>query len=431
MSTFITLLVVVGGSVCCGWLASKRGRSVGGWAVLGFFFPVISLLILAAMGSKKPAIASASRPLSGGALPKASAGMGGLSARVQWTKSSGDIDVPHNRIELKGRHNLPAGETVVLRNFLLDITNPEDPAPIIALLDFQQANDSVAFLDVTDFGYTERGQYLNMATWTDVGLRMFPEMLKSTYSGKRRLRAQLSLISGSGQEFWTADVDFDVELPVPGYIEDHDRELADDGLIIRLGVAMAASSGGVTDDELTVLRDWSQARLAYLDKSDTERGERAAALNSALERSVHDAEADTLDLGATIGRFLAEGSESGKIEAVELALAVMRADGAADSAEMALVNKLASKLGVDEKWYAENRDKSISGLVTQSESATDFALLLGIDITADQETIRVQLNEQYDRWNSRSISLSDPAKRREAEEMLNTIALARAELLST
>jgi hypothetical protein len=428
MDVVFYLLIFIGGPVLCGWLASKRHRSVAGWAIAGFFFPVISLIILLAIGSKAPKMGQM-LPSAGGALPRASAGMGGLSARVIWVDKDDRIDVGHYRVEVKGRHALPAGENVGLQNFLLDVTDPSDPAPIIALLDFQQANDSVAFLDITDFGYTERGQFLNISSWTDVDLRMFPEMLKSTHSGKRRLRAQLSLVTGSGREFWTAGVDFDADLPVPGYVEDRERERADDGLIIRLGVAVAASSGGVADEELEVIRSWSQARLAYLDEGDDERIERAESLNGALQRSVLDSEAESLDLGATIDRFLAEGSEAGRVEAIELALAVMRADGSADGEEMGLINKLAARLDVDKSWFSENRDKSVSGLVTKTESAGDFATLLGIDESADSDTIRKQLNEQYDRWSSRAVSMSDPDKRREAEEMLDTIARARAALL--
>jgi hypothetical protein len=107
----------------------------------------------------------------------------------------------------------------------------------------------------------------------------------------------------------------------------------------------------------------------------------------------------------------------------------MRADGTADSEEMALINKLAKRLDVDASWFAEHRDKSVSGLLTNTETASDFATLLDIDPSADQETIRRQLNEQYDRWSSRAVSISDPDKRREAEEMLDTIARARIELL--
>lgn len=430
MTAVIYLLIFVGGPLLCGWLASKRNRNVGGWAIAGLFFPVISIIVLLVAGTKEPKLGELPSK-SGGTLPKASSGTGALSARVRWVDQDDRIDVGHFRVELKGRHNLPAGENVGLRNFLLDVTDPNDPAPIIALLDFQQANDSVVFLDVTDLGYTERGQFLNIPTWSEVSLRMFPEMLKSTHSGKRRLRAQLTLVTGGGREFWSANVDFDAELPVPGYVEDRERERADDGLIVRLGVAVAASSGGIGDDELGEIRNWSQARLAYLDEGDDERTERAESLNGALERSVHDAEAGTLDLGATIDRFLAEGSESGRVEAVELALAVMRADGSADSEEMGLINKLAKRLDIDESWFAEHRDKSVSGLVTNTETAGDFATLLGIDPSADKETIRKELNDQYDRWSSRAVSIADPDKRREAEEMLDTIARARAELLGT
>ena len=104
--------------------------------------------------------------------------------------------------------------------------------------------------------------------------------------------------------------------------------------------------------------------------------------------------------------------------------------GSIDDDEMVVVKRLADQLDVDPAWFAETRDKAVSGMNVRAESASAFGVLLGIDITADAVTIRRQLAEQYDRWNSRAVSISDPEKRREAEEMLELVARARRELLA-
>ncbi len=428
--TLFFFLLVVGAAVVAWIVAGKKGRSSGGWAVLTFFLGGIPLIVLLFLSDKSDgAIAGQAVARSPGTTSTSKSGS--LRARVRWVDRSEDIETGHYIVELKGTHLLVEGHGFAIRNFLLDVTDPSDHMPVIALLDWQQADDSVMFVDVTELGHAAPGEYLSIAPWAPVGLSIFPEMTKSSHSGRRRLAANLSLVTDTGDEFWSTTVLFDADLPVPGYVEDREHERADDGLIVRMAVAVAAAAGDINEAELQIISEWSQARIAYLDKDDAERSERAAALNGALKRSVADATSGSLDLGATITRFLTEGSVGGRVEAIELSLAVMRVDGVADQGEMTLINRLAKQFEVDQSWFSGSRDKSISGLTADSATASDYMTLLGIDPKADQATIRRELNEQYDRWASRAVSLSDPERRREAEQMIDTIARARLELLNS
>ncbi len=352
-----------------------------------------------------------------------------LTARIVARPISASNEHAHHAVEIRGQCSLPVGRACGFRHSLVDITNPADPMPVYALLDWQQAAGSRVFLDTTEIGVTERGQYLDLTDWVDMKFPIFAEATQAPHSGHRELLSIVELVAAPDTVLWSSETPFSLHLPLGGYVEDHAREVADDALIVRMAVAVAASSHGMSEPEIEAVRVWSKTRLAALDEGGAEFADRANDLAGALARSMHDAESGRLDLGATITRFLAEGSDSGRIEAVELCLAVMRVDGTADHDEMLMINRLANQLGIDEAWFAENRDKSVSGLTTHADSAMDFATLLGIDPASDKDTIRLQLNEQYDRWNSRAVSLSDPGKRREAEAMLETIAKARQELL--
>ena len=397
----------------------------------GYFIPIGLIIWIAWWLIKKAAGANSSEPSQQsvvGSQPRP--GTDSLIARVRWVERSEHIASGHYLVEVKGKQQLVAGQSARFQNFLRDTTDPSAPLPVIALLDWQQAEDSIAFLDTTELGMSEVGEYLNFPDWKSINLPIFPEMTKAPYSGQRRLTASLRLVTSRGGTLWSKDVEFGADLSVAGFIEDRDREQADDGLIVRMAVAVAAASGEVSDDELAVIHRWSQDRLSYLDAKDEERASRATALNQALARSIRDADLDALDLGATIKRFLVEGSEGGRIEAIELCLGVMRADGVADHNEMIVINRLAKQFEIDPAWFADKRDKSVSGLTTQTTTAADYATLLGIDPKASKDTIRQQLNEQYDRWSSRAVSLADPDQRRAAEQMLETIARARAELIN-
>lgn len=48
------LIISVVFAIVCASLAGGRNRSRVGWAILGFFFPVIALVVLLILGKKKP-----------------------------------------------------------------------------------------------------------------------------------------------------------------------------------------------------------------------------------------------------------------------------------------------------------------------------------------------------------------------------------------
>jgi cell division septum initiation protein DivIVA len=49
------LIVAIVVAVVCGLLARRKGRSVAGWSILGFFFPLIGLILILVLSEKKPA----------------------------------------------------------------------------------------------------------------------------------------------------------------------------------------------------------------------------------------------------------------------------------------------------------------------------------------------------------------------------------------
>ncbi len=399
------------------------------WVVVIVFWVVVIRFFVRWRRYRSRALESSGAPASiGGALPRRETGS--FQARVRWIEPSTDEDgIGHYRVEMRGRLTTPGAEGIIFRNEIFARTDASDLAPVHALLDWQRASGSVVFVDDTDVGIVPSDSFLNLREWEDVNLLMFPERLKGPYSGQRKLIAAVSVRTYGGAIVWSQDVSFVAKLPVTGYVEDAEREKVDDSIIARLAVAVAVVSGGINDEELGAIRDWSQARIGYLDDDDPQRTERAASLNSALTAGVSDAESDNLDLGATLAALVRDGSQSGRIEAVELALAVVSADGVANPEEMSLVNRIAERLEVDEVWFSEHRDKGLSGLEIAWGSGSDCATLLGIDPSAPPDEIRRKLNERYDRWSSRAVSVSDPEKRRKAEEMLEAVARCRQELL--
>jgi len=56
MTTYywVSLAIAVVCSLASAYIASNKGRSVAGYAILGFFLPLIGLIVAAVVPSKKP-----------------------------------------------------------------------------------------------------------------------------------------------------------------------------------------------------------------------------------------------------------------------------------------------------------------------------------------------------------------------------------------
>lgn len=49
LSAFFILILRLGAPIYCGIRAEKLNRSVGGWAILGLFLPIISIIIISCL----------------------------------------------------------------------------------------------------------------------------------------------------------------------------------------------------------------------------------------------------------------------------------------------------------------------------------------------------------------------------------------------
>jgi hypothetical protein len=55
MSILLALVFVSAFTFGTGWVASRKGRNVVAWSLIGLFFGVLGLLVAALVPSKKPA----------------------------------------------------------------------------------------------------------------------------------------------------------------------------------------------------------------------------------------------------------------------------------------------------------------------------------------------------------------------------------------
>ena len=283
------------------------------------------------------------------------------------------------------------------------------------------------FVHRKDLGLWD-GEVIGTDTWMPLA-PIWPETLRAPYSGRRTLEVHVSLEDTFDDDkiFFYDSQRITVDLAEIGWKEFPARRVADEIATIRLAMGVAAASVGLHEEELLSIKEWATEQVAYLD--DDERPEHKERLNEAIRAAARDAHTGTIDIADELDRLGREGTPGGRLEAIELCLAVSRSDGRVDPEELERINRMADKLDVDREWYSGVRDKALRGTAIASDGVDDLAALLGIARDASPEEIRRELTSQYEKWSSRAVSLEDADRRAEAEHMLELTARAREELL--
>jgi tellurite resistance protein len=325
-------------------------------------------------------------------------------------------------LEVRGLLQAPDATPAYLRAMIYDKEMGYD-APVITLNTEQQASDATVFLCTRSVGY-EYGNRIYFEDWTSTGIPVMEDSLVGPKGGSRNLFVTLEIKQTDDFLLWRAEIPFSANLDF-GYQDIDDRLASNQALSVQLAVAVAATTEGIHDAELTAINTWIKKNTEELETE--ERSKRRKSLVTTLRTAQQRAEAGTLQISKLIGKLKTEGTRSGRMMAVELCFAVMAADGVASADELETVNKIAEKLDVNPQLLSAARDKSLSGLSGGATNDRDRYAILGIDASGDPDEIRSQLSSLYKRWSSRATTLTDPAKRKEAEDMLRLIAEIRAE----
>lgn len=325
-------------------------------------------------------------------------------------------------LEVRGFLQAPDATPAVLRAMIFDKETGYS-APVLTHNEEQQENDAPYFSCTRSVGYGP-GNRIYHEDWVSTGIPVMEDTLVGPKGGPRNLFMAVEMLQTDGFMLWRTEIPFSVNLDF-GYQDIDDRLASNQALSIQLAVAVAATTEGIDDAEISAINTWIKKNTEELEAE--ERSKRRKSLVATLRTAQQRAEAGTLQISKLIGKLKNEGTRSGRMMAVELCFAVMAADGVASADELETVNKIAEKLDVNPQLLSAARDKSLSGLSKGATNERDRYAILGIDPSGDPDQIRTQLSALYKRWSSRATTLTDPAKRKEAEDMLRLIAEIRAE----
>lgn len=324
---------------------------------------------------------------------------------------------------------------------LIDVTDGESPGeslPVYSLVDEVQEPSSFAFKSVQ--GPTPVGNSFTMSGYATVSI-FSPDILICPKPGRRKVRVIVRMFANldshagisngrfHGTCLATGATEWWMEETSPGYLEQHRRQADALEVAVWVGMAVAAADGRVGEDELGVIKDWLKSQLDRSVDQDVPRLRER--IHSSMRAAFAAAQCGEIGEDAVASRLRALADEDLQVRAITLGYNVLAADGEADPGELAILESLARKAGVDRAVLARIKDTTLVGVATiGGDDLEDLPGLLGFDPEDDPTTIRKHLRNEHRKWNARSANAKTKEDRERVELMLDCIARALREYAS-
>jgi len=332
------------------------------------------------------------------------------------TVVSGNLMVPY------------AGTECRLIYSMMDVTEPDEPLPVVCYIEDFTDGDSPLFFFATPF--TVQYQFSDID-----GMEMPPVPPASLYlgkRGKRKLRLTVHIVDAADEEVYGYGETFTTHHQKDyGYTEQGERNTKTDRAIAALGLAICAGDGHIDKREIGAVKRYFSEQFTGIDEEDLV--ERKAALNAALKELLTDAKENVAKLsvqGAMVeirrrAKVIAEfDSDPLNQVAFQLAIQIVAADEQVEESELKLIKVVADELNIPSEVDQEMRDRYFKLAMFEKEDRST-ALNMPGELSADEQ--KEFLNREYEKWRRR-VTHSDPKVREEATARLEAVTKARREL---
>ncbi|MBN1359714.1 MAG: hypothetical protein JW993_03930 [Sedimentisphaerales bacterium] len=324
-------------------------------------------------------------------------------------------------IDLCGTIESPGdGHEVYLDVALHDVT--DEPAQRMPVLNRPKAGP---IQPTSEFAFqTDMGKLCRRATvledWTSVA-KISPEWFVLPRQGHRSLQFSVAIASReTDARLAAATCVAPYENIEIGYLDVEDNIQRAKTLAVGLAFSVAAAKNELLDCEIDVIHGWVRTNFGSADVSSGARLELERALQKTAaffrrggQLNVRDICTEVVEIAPMVGR----------LDILDLCLRVAGAKGQVTAPELNQLKNLAAWLQVDRSRLRTMVEKRLPVSMHQSQ---DEEMILGVTTDMSSEEARRQLNREYAKWSSRVIS-SDPAIRKQADQMLNLIANARTQ----
>lgn len=348
-----------------------------------------------------------------------------LNTRVRiGREASGDLWRSTLIVEICGTIEAPnENHEVVLLVALSDATDEKTPPmPILNRPKHGPLQPSSHFTHQSPMGKLCHTKTV-LDDWT-VATQLSPDWLVLPRQGSRRLHVDVAIVSQqTGQRLASANCKVLFENLEPGYLDIDDNIQRAKTLAVGLAFSVAGADNELSDSEVLLIEGWVRTNFGSAEASPAARLE----LDRAMQKTAgFFRKGGHLNIQQICTEIVEIAPMVGRIEIMDLCLRVAGAKGQVIKAEMMLLKDLAEWLVIDRNRLRAMVEKI---LPVHMHTSQDTEMILGVTKEMSKEETRHQLNREYAKWSSRVIS-SDPAIRKQADQMLNLIADARTQFVS-
>lgn len=331
---------------------------------------------------------------------------------------------------VKGPILVPRAMYVEFVSLVLDITDNSEGEAVFCLIPQLQHHEHNFFQSVREGPLVSPDQ--GFRDWVEIGFAP-SDFLVFPKSGGRRLKFIAYMCEKSPPEsrsplcVATQIIYHNVEKT--GYKEIHQKRIGSLRSAILIAFAIARSDGSVDSREVDVMRGWCARKaqefpdelqfqvLMEIDGFVTQCQSGQANASQQFRQHSHD------DVNSLANSIRQSDCPNAAEEALELCVMVMSADGIISPAEISLIDRVASSLGLPPSMLSLMRDKHVPVL---GETSLTDEQLLGVDSIYNREELRSRLLDLFKTYNSRLQIERDPNKRARNQRMLDAIGRVRS-----
>ncbi|MBM4025649.1 MAG: hypothetical protein FJ280_09615 [Planctomycetes bacterium] len=317
---------------------------------------------------------------------------------------------------------LDDGHEVDVRIDLSDVTDGvKDPPPILNRPQHGPLDPSSHFFHQCDMGRLGHRTTV-LEDWTAV-VQIPPAWFVLPRRGQRQLKYTVAILSRqTGARLACATCLSPYENTEAGYLDIEEDIQRARTLAVGLAFSVGAANGRLLDPEIQVIGTWVKGNFT----ADSASAEANLEIDRALQKTTaFFRRGGVLNVPQICREIAGIAPLVGRLDVLDLCLRVVAAKGQVTAAEWKLLKDLSDGLEID-----RNRLRAMVAKVLPVEmhQTRDAEMILGVTTEMSQEETRRQLNREYAKWSARVIS-SDPAIRRQADQMIRLIADARLQFV--
>jgi uncharacterized tellurite resistance protein B-like protein len=308
------------------------------------------------------------------------------------------------------------GRKAKLKVVLTDITDSQNPTPVYAKQDKDQATPTKVFEYTCDLGRLNQTR-THIADWLSVA-KIEPQRMFFARQGVRHLQIQGSVFClETNTEFAQCRHRFEYENPEYGYLDLAERAEHSRALAVTLTFALCAADGRIYKSEIDKIKEWA---YKHLEKNDSKKARRQ--LEHALRKTIRFfKKGGAVDVESLSYRLTGTAAPPQRYEIIELCLTTVESKGFISPRQLKLLKELAAWLDIEPAKFRRMLEQLAPA---HTHQVKDMELIFGLDEKLSTEQTKEKLNNEYRKWNAR-VTSRNPNIQNQAQQMLQLITEAR------